>query len=177
MKTVRPALPWLVACICAASHVQADPMRPLIPPAPASGAPPAPAVVQASGGDRPARSREADPLKDSDRLVAIRQDQASRWQALFGERWLSVGDKLEGYTVAGIESNTVQLSEGRQRRTLHLLPPLWRPGPESAPPGATPPGAAPPGLARKSTPGSSTEVAQAAAAVLSPQRTQGLPSP
>lgn len=149
------ALPWLIACVHANSW--ADPMRPLIPPAPASAdAPPGLA-------ERPTKAREPEGPREPERLVAIRQDSASRWQALFGERWVGPGDRLENYTVAGIEANAVhlvQLADGRKQRILHLLPPLWRPNQPSGPPAAsTPP------------------VAATATAAPFTQRAQGLPLP
>ena len=176
----RAALPWLVACAWSAGWAHADPMRPLTPPPAASSAAP----VAVAGPDRQARGRDPDTPREADRLVAIRQDSASRWQALFGERWLGVGDKLDSYTVASIEANTIELAEGRQRRTLHLLPPLWRPGPpgqpasgpEPGPPARSPPRAsARPGLAK--APGPPTALAQAGPAVLSPQPLNGLSTP
>jgi hypothetical protein len=187
---VKAALPWLVACAWSAGWAHADPMRPLNPPPAASAAVPAAAVALAAGPDRQARSRDPDAPRETDRLVAIRQDSASRWLALFGERWLGVGDRLDSYTVASIEANTVELAEGRQRRTLHLLPPLWRPerpersGPTGQPgsgpdPGLSsrPPGraAARPGVAK--SPGPPTALAQAGPAVPSLQPPNGLSTP
>jgi hypothetical protein len=165
------ALPWLVACLYAATDAQADPMRPLGSPPAASANAPKPVVAQGDGSELRSRSLETEAVKAGQRLIAIRQDSSSRWQALVGERWLRVGDKLDGYTVAAIDANAVQLSEGRQRKTLHLLPPLWRPGPGEAPPAPPPPGLA------QSPPGPSTEVAQAGVTAMSPQRAQGLLSP
>lgn len=158
------ALPWLIACVYA--QAWADPMRPLIPPANAASAATAPAALAGSPPDRQARPREGDAPRDTDRLVAIRQDSSQRWQALMGERWFKVGDRLDNYTVGAIDANSVQLADGRQRRTLHLLPPLWRPGPNSAAVSSSP-----------NAPGGSTDVAQAGPAVLSPHRATGLPTP
>jgi hypothetical protein len=165
------ALPWLVACLFASTYAQADPMRPLSPPPASSANAPKPVVAQADGSEPRTQGRDTEAFKPGERLIAIRQDSSSRWQALVGERWLRVGDKLDGYTVAAIDANAVQLSEGRQRKTLHLLPPLWRPGP-----GESPPAIPPPGLAQ-SPPGPSTEVAHAGLTALSPQRAQGLSTP
>ena len=115
MKRFFHALLWLMTCVHANSS--ADPMRPLIAPNPsADGASAAPA--------RATRPQDPEAPREPERLVAIRQDSASRWQALFGERWVGLGDRIDNYTVAAIEANTVQLADGRRRRVLHLLPPL-----------------------------------------------------
>jgi hypothetical protein len=161
------ALPWLVACVY--GQAWADPMRPLLPPANvASAASARVATAPVAGGpaERTDRAREADAPRELDRLVAIRQDSGLRWQALLGERWVRVGDRLDNYTVGAIDANTVQLADGRQRRTLHLLPPLWRPGPKAVPLASHPP-----------EPGGSTDLAQAGPAALSSHRATGLPSP
>ncbi len=169
-----PRLAWSLACIFAASYAQADPMRPLIPPPAASAASPgSPGAAGAStamaGLAAPPRTAE----KETPRLVAIRQDSEQRWQALFGERWLKVGDRLDGATVAHIEGNLVQLAEGRQRRTLHLLPPLWRPGPPGSPgsPGS------PADPTRAQSPGAPTELAQASPRGLPSNRAERLSTP
>ena len=170
------ALPWLVACICA--QAWADPMRPLIPPASAASAAgatsatgaAAPPALPGNPTDRAARPSESEAPRDAERLIAIRQDNGpdstKRWQALLGDRWLKVGDRHERYTVGAIDANSVQLTDGRQRRTLHLLPPLWRPGPSSAAVSSSP-----------HAPGGSTDLAQAGPAALSPHRAAGLPTP
>ena len=158
------ALPWLVACVYA--QAWADPMRPLIPPATTGGAAAAAAPVFGSPPDRQARAREGDAPREPDRLVAIRQDSGQRWQALMGERWVQVGDRVDRYTVGAIDSNSVRLADGPQRRTLHLLPPLWRPGPDGIPP-----------VSSLNAPGARTDVAQAGPAALSPHRATGLPTP
>jgi hypothetical protein len=149
-------------------HAQtwADPMRPLIPPAPAATAAAAPTLVPGSPPDRQGKAREADAPRELDRLVAIRQDSGQRWQALMGERWVRVGDRLDPYTVSAIDANSVQLADGRHRRTLHLLPPLSRPGPQGLPLASGPP-----------APGASTDVAQAGPAALTPYRATGLLTP
>jgi hypothetical protein len=161
-------LPWLIACVYA--QAWADPMRPLIPPANSASAS-APAAGPSGGlPDRSARPREGDAPRDAERLIAIRQDSGpdstKRWQALLGDRWLKVGDRYDNFTVGAIDANSVQLADGRQRRTLHLLPPLWRPGPNNAAVSRSP-----------DAPGGSTDVAQAGPAVLSPHRATGLSSP
>jgi hypothetical protein len=127
MKPALLALPCLLACVHASSG--ADPMRPLIAPAAASAAS---SAQLASPAERALRERSAEAPREPERLVAIRQDGQSRWLALFGERWVGVGDKLERYTVGAIDANTVQLAEGRQRKTLNLLPPLTRPAPNAS---------------------------------------------
>jgi hypothetical protein len=131
MKKIHLAPPCLIACLIAGLHAGswADPMRPLILPAAASSA----SSSSTAALDRASQqARQTPAVREPERLVAIRQDGASRWQALFGERWVGVGDKLERYTVGAIDANTVQLTEGRQKRTLNLLPPLMRPGPAVA---------------------------------------------
>jgi hypothetical protein len=122
MKRADFALAAVLAGLHATSW--ADPMRPLILPAAASSA-----SSSSAAADRAMQARQAPAVREPERLVAIRQDGSNRWQALFGERWVRVGDKLERYTVGAIDANTVQLSEGRQKRILNLLPPLMRPGP------------------------------------------------
>jgi hypothetical protein len=122
--------------------------------------------VAGSPADRQAKGPVAEVPRELDRLVAIRQDSGQRWQALMGERWVQVGDRLDPYTVSAIDANTVQLADGRQRRTLHLLPPLSRPGSQGAPLASSPP-----------APGGSTDVAQAGPAALSSHRATGLPTP
>lgn len=158
----KVALPWLIACVHAASW--ADPMRPLLPPNTTAAAPPA-------ASDRAGKARPADSPRETgpgERLVAIRQDSASHWQALFGERWVRAGDRLDESTVAAIDGNSVQLTEGRSRRTLYLLPPLLRAGPADAqaPPGRTPNALIP-----------STTLSPAGHAALSPPRSNNGLSP
>ena len=165
------ALPWLVACVYA--QAWADPMRPLILPAITAGTAStasAPAVTVQSGGppDRSTRPRDGEAPRDPERLIAIRQDSGQHWQALLGDRWLKVGDRHDRYTVGAIDANSVQLADGRQRRTLHLLPPLWRPGPPDPVVSSNP---------NTHAPGGSTDMAQAGPAALSPQRAPGLPTP
>lgn len=128
----------------------ADPMRPLILPTSATTTVASAAPSVAPGDYSPLRSRSPETATEPDRLVAIRQDGASRWLALFGERWVAVGDKVDpNYTVAEIDANRVQLNEkGRPRRTLHLLPPLVQPDLPTASANA----AGPPGGARSVTP-------------------------
>jgi hypothetical protein len=173
--SVRHALPWLIACLHAATW--ADPMRPLVLPAAAS----APATG-AAAVDRNPRVREPDGPREPERLVAIRQDSTNRWLALFGEKWVRTGDRIENYIVGAIDGNTVQLADGKQRRTLHLLPPLVRPGAANAaapPPDRTTDPADYKPIARtaprRAEP--STDLAQANAAVLTLNRANGQPTP
>jgi hypothetical protein len=129
---VRPAGPLIAlasaaACAAAAFPVQAgDPMQPLSPRLVAAS--------PASTGPRtePTSSRSAKPAS-SPRLVAIRQDSQGRWTALFDETWLVVGSRLGNQTVLAIDALSVQLKQGRQTQTLHLLPRLL-PSTESAAP-------------------------------------------
>ena len=117
-----PALPVLalltvlaLAGLALTGTAQADPMRPLVPPAKAPAAASAPVVRAAQPADTP---------RPLGRLVAIRQDSQGRMQALIGERWVGVGDTLEHAAVTAIAPNQVDLKIGKARSTLHLLPPL-----------------------------------------------------
>ena len=121
----------LAMCLaCGLSN--ADPMRPLAASMPASAgasSPLAAAVPRAAGPAVPTIGR----------LIAIRQDSRGTRQALIGERWVAVGDKLEGAPrtlVSAIDANTVTLhsDNGKNRASmptqLHLLPPLQASMPE-----------------------------------------------
>lgn len=121
-----------------------------------------------SPSDRWAKPRDGEAPREAERLIAIRLDSSQRWQALLGERWLKVGDRHDRYTVGAIDANSVQLADGRQRRTLHLLPPLWRPGQPDPVVASSP---------NPHAPGGSTDLVQASPAALSPQRAFGLPTP
>ena len=114
-----PVLAWLGL---ASSAAAADPMRPLALPAkPSPVAAAAPAVPPGSAAAPPAG-----------RLIAIRQDSRGQRQALIGERWVAVGDRLGESVVAAIGANQVDLVDrtklagtpGKNRSTLNLLPPL-----------------------------------------------------
>ena len=107
-------LPLVLTLFSAASTIAAEQRDPMRPP---------PQARPLAPGDAASASPQ---VREMDRLVAIRQDGAGRWQALFGERWLAVGARLDKFTVASIEANTVALSEGRNRRVLTLLP-LFKP--------------------------------------------------
>ncbi|MEN9630125.1 MAG: hypothetical protein RJA10_3353 [Pseudomonadota bacterium] len=121
-----------LASLAPTGAAQADPMRPLVPPAKpqaTAGAPPVPAA------------KAADTAPPLGRLVAIRQDSQGRMQALIGERWVGVGDTLAHTSVTAIAPNQVELSNGKSRSTLHLLPPLHasnEPGPSQPPQRAVP---------------------------------------
>ena len=105
------------ACLMAGAACAAEPRDPTRPPREARAALPAGAASAVAN------------VRELDRLVAIRQDSTRRWQALFGERWLGVGDRLDKFSVEAIDDNTVQLIEGRNRRLLTLLPALKRADP------------------------------------------------
>jgi hypothetical protein len=172
------ALPLLVVAMHPPSS--ADPMRPLVLPVAASAASPAgaTAAVAAERGLRPREAGAPEPPKEPERLVAIRQDSASRWLALFGERWVTSGDRVEHYTVGAIDGNSVQLADGKQRRTLHLLPPLL--APHLAPAAAQTPNATPrPPVPVQGQPPLSRlhESAQTQTAALSPHRADGSSTP
>lgn len=119
MTLTRGQAPLLLTLVLAATAVAADPMRPLAVPGKAGASAPA--------TEPPAR-RQADSARPPGRLVAIRQDSRGQRQALIGERWVAVGDKLDGTTVAAIGPNQVDLKSGKSRSTLHLLPPLQASG-------------------------------------------------
>lgn len=102
---------------------QSDPMRPL---AGATGLKEVSSQPTASG-HRSAIDGQAPavlPSPPPPRLVAIRQDSQGVWHALFDERWLTIGDRLGTLRVAAIDAGAVSLREGRQTRTVHLLPVL-----------------------------------------------------
>ena len=122
MRCLRYALSCLLAA--ASAGAAADPMRPLT----ATRENPAGARAEEVADRHAAPPQlQANP-RDIDRLVAIRQDSAGLRKALFGERWVRTGDKLERATVVAIDAKSVQLVEGGEKRTLHLLLPLARPG-------------------------------------------------
>jgi hypothetical protein len=109
----------LLSLVLMSTAVMADPMRPLaVPGKPGASSPTA----------EPLAPRPAGNARPPDRLVAIRQDSRGQRQALIGERWVAVGDKLDGTTVAAIGPNQVDLKSGKSRSTLHLLPPLQASG-------------------------------------------------
>ncbi len=119
MNTTRVQAPLLLALVLMAAAVAADPMRPLAVPGKAAAS--SPAIT-------PPMTRSADGARPLGRLVAIRQDSRGQRQALIGERWVAVGDKLDDTTVAAIGPNQVDLKSGKNRSTLHLLPPLQASG-------------------------------------------------
>lgn len=123
----RQLLPLLTALAClglAGGPAAADPMRPLAVP---GKQPPAGVATTA-----PAAPRSSDATKPTGRLIAIRQDSRGQRQALIGERWVAVGDRVDDHVVAAIGANQVDLVDrtkpagqaGKTRSTLHLLPPL-----------------------------------------------------
>ena len=151
-----------VLALCLASGLcNADPMRPLAASMPASAgasSPLAAAVPRAAGPAVPTIGR----------LIAIRQDSSGKRQALIGERWVAVGDKLESAPrtlVSAIDANSVTLhaDNGKKRAAtptqLHLLPPLQ---------------ASMPDLRDLSAP---TAIAQASASGRHPHRAAALKSP
>ena len=115
MNAWSPAM-LLTSLLLVAPAALADPMRPLALPArPGASAPAA---------EPPPLTRAPSAARALERLVAIRQDSRGQRQALIGERWVGVGDKLDEHTVAAIGPNQVDLKSGKARATLHLLPPL-----------------------------------------------------
>ena len=118
-STVLPALlPAIVATLALVQTAQADPMRPLA--GAARPAAPAPNLATAATATDAAPA----PAPAAPELVAIRQDSNGRRQALIGERWLAVGDRLGTASVAAIGSSAVDLVSAGRRETLRLLPPL-----------------------------------------------------
>ena len=134
---MQRTLPWatglvFAAAMLAAPPAAADPMRPL-----AGGMPPATAPTPDTGSttaDQPA----AEPVY---RLLAIRQNNNGERVALFGDRWLRVGDSFaapEGHTrVLAIGNTHVEWERDRVRSTQYLLMPLlpaqWPVQPASPP--------------------------------------------
>jgi hypothetical protein len=134
----------LFSLLSATTAAQADPMRPLgavarpvpAPPPATPGAggsarfapsPALPAALPAARGDGgpvPGLPGTPSAAPAPPRLVALRQDSEGRWHALFDERWLTLGSRLGGETVTAIDGRSVHLSQGRERRVVHLLPPL-----------------------------------------------------
>ena len=120
-----PAIGLLLALLSlVGGEAAADPMRPLAVP---GKLPPAGIAVT-----EPGPTRSSDAAKPLGRLIAIRQDSRGQRQALIGERWVAVGDRLDDRIVAAIGANQVDLVDrshtagpaGKTRSTLHLLPPL-----------------------------------------------------
>lgn len=114
--------PILRACAAAVATLagvcaSADPMRPLVPPPAASGGGPG-APVAATGTAAPA----AWPA-----LTAVRQDPQGRWQALLADRWVGVGERVDGATVTAIAGTRIDLTRGGRHASLHLVPPLLPP--------------------------------------------------
>ena len=92
-----------------------DPMRPFVLPTAATAAS-APPLARAPG--EPANARPAG------ELLAIRIDSQGRHQALIGERWVAVGERIEHSTVSAMDASTVEFTRGKVRATVHLLAPL-----------------------------------------------------
>lgn len=130
--------PGLLSAACAGlvlvlapGPARPDPMRPLAsatPPSAASAARAAPAA--------------APPALRLPALVAIREDSDGRRRALLGERWLGIGDRVEGLTVATIAPHHVELVHGKARQVLRLLTPLQPPSEPAAATADAPPGTA-----------------------------------
>lgn len=115
------------------SPAHADPMRPLTAPS-ATLAPQVDAPVASATAPVPPAAGLAPTTSTWPPLLALRRDARGRQQALMGEQWLGVGDRVgeptrgpgapPAVTVVAIHDNSVQLQQGRKRHTLHLLPPL-----------------------------------------------------
>lgn len=120
----RSAAGIAVMVASAAAGVHADPMRPLPPPAGAASSPSAASTAAVPAATRREAAAPA-PAREPGRLVAIREDSRGQRQALIGERWAGVGDRLDGgATVRSIDINSVELVDGKALTVLHLLPPL-----------------------------------------------------
>lgn len=101
---------------------KADPMRPLFNPAAAASSPTAAANTWVSPPT--ARAGHAQPVIQTDRLVAIRRNGDGRAEALIGEHWVAVGGKAGNATVSRVDATSVTLTLGRQQQVLHVLPQL-----------------------------------------------------
>ena len=129
-STAARCAAWTARATCAAlaysTAALADPMRPLQPP------PLAAPGLAASAADlsAPAGTTSPTPATPSRTLQAIRSDSQGQHLALFGDRWLRVGDRFtatDGETsvqVLAIGPNQVDVQQGRLRHTYFLLPPL-----------------------------------------------------
>lgn len=128
MKQAAWAMLWLFApaAFTPGALVQADPMRPLL-------APPAQApTASATGAGADTGLANAAPTAPVVRqLQAIRQNSSGERAALFGDRWLRVGDQYtspDGDTVVrAIGAHHVELAQGKLTYTHHLLAPLLPP--------------------------------------------------
>jgi len=133
---MAPAMACAITFALTCTAVQADPMRPLLAPVAAA------ASAAAAGAGAPPRAASprteaaAAAAPGAPALLAIRQDSAGRWQALFGERWLGLGDRMDGLTLSAIDSNTVRFGQGAGARTWNLLPALQAAVPDAAAPGS-----------------------------------------
>ena len=158
----QPALQTLLMALLLAwpGHMlQADPMRPLVAPpsvaarqaalaqsqASPQAAGQAAAVASAAAAEEAAASAAAAARRARQRLLAIRTDSAGNRQALLGEHWLGVGDRLDDAQITAIDTNAVHLATAKSRFSLQLLPAL-EPARERPPFPADPPptGRAPP---------------------------------
>ncbi len=134
-----------------------DPMRPLAATAQAASAASTGAVLATA---LPASTTTAGVRK----LLAIRQDNTGERAALFGDRWLRVGDRYAApqgeMLVVAVGSNHVELEQDKLRTTHHLLvpllPPQWptlpaaKPAPLAAPGAPSTPPSAPAASAPRS---------------------------
>ncbi len=120
-RLAMPLAAELLCCLLVSGPASADPMRPLHQAAPAgAAATTSPTGTNANGG--------AEKAPPSHRLTAIRQSSEGLRTALFGQRWLQVGDMLslpDGDTrVVKIGTHQVDLVRNRVASTIYLLPPL-----------------------------------------------------
>jgi hypothetical protein len=103
-----------------AAAAQADPMRPLPTAAAATPGATAPNLAAVPVAGQPALA--------SDRLVAIRRNSDGRLQALIGEQWVAVGERVGGRagnaTLRALSETGATLALGRQQLVLQLLPQL-----------------------------------------------------
>ena len=117
----------LVGALLGTSPLQADPMRPLTPVAGS-------AAASAPKASTPRADNSAQPTIQAERLVAIRRDSQGRRQALLGEQWLALGERLrsagsqtaraDAPVVSALTDTSVTLQQGRQQLVLQLLPQL-----------------------------------------------------
>lgn len=101
-------------------------MKPLAAPAAGSAASAAAATTAATSFA--AAPSSAAPALTADRLVAIRRNSDGRLQALIGEQWIGLGERVGGRagnaTLKALDDSSATLALGRQQLVLRVLPPL-----------------------------------------------------
>lgn len=105
-------------CLMQALPSLADPMRPLAPAQPVASEAKVRASIDPASGN--AKGPQVQPMS----LVAIRRTSDGTRQAWLNERWVGLGERVQGRTVTELGDHHLVLGQGAERRTLHLLPPL-----------------------------------------------------